>query len=759
MICCSSAAAQVITPPKRDSAVRLPDIGTTAKSPATTRVSDTNRINAMQRMTLPATVMLTANKVQETVNIMDTEDALKNLPSVFLRKRNYGDNQAVMETRTWGVSSSARTLVFADGVPISALIANNNNIGAPRWGLVAAEEISRIDMMYGPFSAAYAGNSMGAVTEITTRLPTRFEGSISQAIAAQSFFLYSTSATYGTYQTAGHVGDRIGNLSFWASGNYQKSSSQPLAYVTSTTFPTATTGGIVEKNKLNLAANVLGAAGLLATDMVNAKVKLAYDLSPTMQAAYTVARWQNTSASTVDPYLLDGAGQLTYAGQAGFATNTNKLLEQHTAQALSLRTNTGADWDMDVAATMYRFNLDRQRSPLTAASSGTTFGPTGRVALLDGTGWSTFDAKVAWHRDGPTATHTVSFGLHADFYTLHNPTYNVPDWTVGDSATSTSVATEGDGKTRTMALWAQDAWHITPSVTLTLGGRLEDWRAYDGYNVNGSTKVTQPEVKSSKLSPKATLGWNATPDWTVTASLGQAYRFATAAELYQLVSTGTTFTAPDPNLKPDNDLSLELRINRRFDGGQVQLSLFQDDIHDAIISQFLPLVAGLSTLYSYISNVDHVRSRGVEFGFSANNAAVQGLEVGGSVTYVDAVTLALSGAANPTATPGAAIGKRLPNIPDWRANITATYRPNDRLALTLSGRYSGTVYTTLDNADVNPNTFQGFSDWFVVDARANYRVNRHFNVALGVDNLNNKKYFFFHPFPQRTLVGSVKYGF
>ena len=30
------------------------------------------------------------------------------------------------------------------------------------------DAVSRIDMLYGPFSAAYAGNSIGGVIEITT---------------------------------------------------------------------------------------------------------------------------------------------------------------------------------------------------------------------------------------------------------------------------------------------------------------------------------------------------------------------------------------------------------------------------------------------------------------------------------------------------------------------------------------------------------------------------------------------------------------
>jgi hypothetical protein len=46
-----------------------------------------------------------------------------------LRKRHVGDTQAPVTTRTSGVGASARSLVYADGVPLSALIGNNNRRG------------------------------------------------------------------------------------------------------------------------------------------------------------------------------------------------------------------------------------------------------------------------------------------------------------------------------------------------------------------------------------------------------------------------------------------------------------------------------------------------------------------------------------------------------------------------------------------------------------------------------------------------------
>jgi iron complex outermembrane receptor protein len=118
----------------------------------------------VEKFALPQTIESIDQKtIADTINIVDTEDALKYMPSLFVRKRNYGDTQPTFSTRTWGINSSARNLVYVDDIPISALIGNNNTNGAPRWGMVSPEEIKGLDMLYGPFAAAYPGNSMGVL--------------------------------------------------------------------------------------------------------------------------------------------------------------------------------------------------------------------------------------------------------------------------------------------------------------------------------------------------------------------------------------------------------------------------------------------------------------------------------------------------------------------------------------------------------------------------------------------------------------------
>src|SRR3954466_3538708 len=118
-----------------------------------------------------------AARLRETTNVRNTEDALRYFPSLFVRKRHIGDTQAPLATRTSGVGASARSLVYADGVLLSALIGNNNSFASPRWAMVSPEEIEKVEVLYGPFSAQYPGNSLGAVVNISTRMPQELEAS------------------------------------------------------------------------------------------------------------------------------------------------------------------------------------------------------------------------------------------------------------------------------------------------------------------------------------------------------------------------------------------------------------------------------------------------------------------------------------------------------------------------------------------------------------------------------------------------------
>ena len=704
---------------------------------------------------------VTSDMIASTVNALNVEQATKYLPSLVVRQRHIGDTQAPLATRTSGLGSSARSLIYADGALLSALIGNNNTIASPRWSLVSPQEIARIDVLYGPFAAAYPGNSIGAVVNITTRLPDRLEGTITAGTNVQQFDQYATRETLPAYQLGATIGDRFGPVVLFASIDHVTSNSQPLLYVTATqptttsTAGTPTTGGYADLNRLGVPIRVLGASGFEHQQQDHIKLKAAIDLTPSIRLTYVGGLFLNDTQAHADSYLTDSAsGASAYAGTfnidgrtyavaaSAFSGGVYDYRERHWSHSLSA-TGSGGRFDWQVIDTLYDFAHDVQRIPTTALPAAQN-GGAGTITRLDGTGWKTLDAKGAWRSDG-AATHTISVGAHVDAFTLNSNRYATTDWLHGDQG---ALNLQSQGKTRTVAVWAQDAWMVVPVVTLTVGGRYEWWRAYDGVNfsLTPAIAVAQPTLNANKFSPKASLAWAIGPAWTLRGSFGEAYRFATVGELYQVVTTPVP-AVPNPDLRPERALSEELALERHDDRGTARVSLFNESIRDALISQtgVLPVIP--VAIGTFVQNVDRTLARGVELAAQRTDV-IPRIDLSGSVTYADAETRA--DAAFPSA-----IGKQLPSVPKWKATLVGTWRPTDQVSLTAAGRYSSRNYATLDDSDTVGNTYQGFYQYLVVDLRAQFRIDRHYVLGLGVDNVNNDRYFLFHPFPQRSFQADL----
>jgi len=705
-------------------------------------------------------VHVEADKAREQVNAVNTEDMLKQLPSIVVRKRHYGDTQDPIATRTSGVGASARSLIYVDGILVSSPIGNNNTTASPHFGIAAPEEVRSIDVLYGPFRAEYAGNSIGAVVDITTAMPERFEMYGDALGAVQPFAQYGTDDTFGTWQLAGGVGDRDGALAWHLSANHLDSTGQPLAYVTlarpkdQSTAGMPVTGAFGDVNRTGAPIAVLGAGGIEHQVQDTDTLKLTYDLPDAMQLSYLASVFHQDDDAQAQTYLRDADGNAVYAGSVNiggynynilapsFSNNVYDWEQTHLAQALALRSEAG-DLRWEVVATGYAYLTDDQRVPTTALPDAAK-GGAGTINRLQGTGWYTLDAKAAWQT---AKDNTLSFGLHRDAETFSQSKFLTDDWR---SRGPGALSAKAQGRTATNAVWVEDEWSFAPQLTAILGGRFEDWRAYDGLNFSAAPPldVRQPELSGDYFSPKASLAWRPKDGWMFSASYGSAWRMPTVTELYQAVTTGSQLSVPDPDLSPEHANSYELAATRSQDKGYLRLSLFHEDISNALVSQ-LGSLGG--SVVSFVQNVPRVGTWGVELAGDWNDVLVDGLELGGSMTFADGRTLK-----DPVLP--AAEGKRLPQLPRLRASLVATYRPDDRLAVTLAARYSDRAYGTIDNTDTVSQTFQGFGNYLVLDTRVQYRLNGNWSAAAGVDNLNNDKYFLFHPFPQRTFVMEVHYA-
>jgi iron complex outermembrane recepter protein len=745
---------------------------------------------AVTRYQLPQqSFSINARQIDETINLKDPEDAVKYLPSLFVRKRNDGDNQAVLATRSWGLNSSARTLIYYDDLLISALIANNNTSGSPKWNLISPEAIGRIDFLNGPFAAAYPGNSIGGVLLITSKMPDKAFAVAKETVSVMPWNQYGTKDTYVTSQTSAAAGNRDGNLSWLVSANYLNSFQQPLTYTTNGAtaanpfgIPPGTTGTFPAENKQGVIANVVGTGILAHSQQTSGNFRVAYDLSPLVQATYSFGVWNNHQVSGPQTYLKSTAtGQPTFAGISSFATGKYIWDETHVSNAVSIKSNTKGVFDFDLSASSYNYLQDTQLNPFTVAPFGIGYSLNGKITRMDGTNWQNGDAKGIWRPFGYDGPQEISFGAHGDRYQLQNPVYASNVWFATPSGGTGQLYSDGEGQTRTGAVWAQDAWKIVPNLKLTLGGRLESWEATNGFNLNTvnlsggtpavpipvvkTTSMNQPELNSTNFSPKASLSYDPSKEWNITASYGEAWRYPTVTELYQNITVNGVATFANPFLAPEQDLVGEFNVERHWNDGRVRLTLFREHTNNAIISQTNLVTTpgtGVQTPTTVTSNVDAIRMQGVELSADKDNVLIDRLQVFGSVTYVDSRILADASWAgiNPvTNQPTTVVGKRVPNVPDWRAKLGVTYRPNDSWAFTVAGRYSGKQYSTLDNTDIVQHVYGAFDDFIVVDLKAHYNATKNFSFDFGIDNVFNYQYFLFHPFPGRTYVLAAKYTF
>ena len=725
----------------------------------------------------PATVETSdRQQISENINAATVAQTLKYLPSIQVRERFIGDRNGIIATRTAGTLSSAQSMLYADGVLLSNLLGNSYGY-PPRWGLITPEEVESISMMYGPFSALYAGNSFGGVMSLRTRMPEKFESHATVQTFMQDFSLYGTKEHYNGKHLTASFGNKVNDFAFWLGVDYLENNGQPMAFSTNTVSSTSSTdnrvtGAYQDKDVTNADRIVFGANSMEAVKQTDVKFKASYDISPQLKVAYTIGLWDLQSDTDVQSYIKATNGDTVYNNKVSFngksysvtGLSPGRAEAFHIMQALDIKSDSKGFFDWELTLSDFNYQKDNNASS-TASSSSTTdlnagnpyLSRSGTVTDMQGTGWLAFEARGTLH----PANHTVDIGYHFDHYELRSNVYNTTDWSVGVKGTLKSAA---QGDTQTQAVYLQDKWQLDEKWAFTAGGRAEHWEASNGQNrPTASTTVSYADRSDNKFSPKLSLSFEPQPSWGFRASYGQAYRFPTVSEMFQLLTDASSsdYVVSNPDLKPEQVRAGEFTAERRFDNGLLRVSLFHEDKYDALISQKLnqnsviPYGDGIcsnSSGCTSIQNVDHIRTRGVEMSTQWQDVLVRGLDIQGSATFTDAEVMANDGAPS-------TVGNKPTRIPKNMFKLVTTYHHGDNLTYSLAGRYSGRQYTNLSNTDVNPDTYGGASNFFVLDAKANYKFADRFTLSAGMDNINNCKSYVAHPYPHRTTYLQAKFDY
>jgi iron complex outermembrane receptor protein len=734
---------------------------------------------------LPNSVAIRTVESLREQNMVNPEDSLRYVPNTTIRKRYVGDRNALMGGRSFGTLQPSRALVFLDGYLLSNFL---GRFDAPRWNMVTPQALERVDVMYGPFSAIHAGNSIGTTVVMTERFPQALEWGLSVTGHGQSFGLYGDEETFGGGQVSGYLGARH-KSGLWGALTYthQDAVGQPMQYFNVVAnaagdFPvvsgpaTEVTGIQYDLDPKELRRAVFGgnAGAVDHTRQDSLKLRVGYSILPELEISGIAAGWINDTDNTDRALLHDAAGNEVWQGRVTDGVNTFNIpavafapstrYEKHLQLGATLRTRRPEGWNGSAIFSDYQILEDPARqasNPDPVAEDGGT----GTVTRRDGTGWQTFEVQ-ATYTPFPNGMlggrHALTFGAHRNGYTLDNVVRAADDWRTAED----ELTQRYRGRTRIYAFYAQDAWALRDDLKLTLGWRGEWFRTYNGEqlvrvaacaptdqvvcvpNGDGTFNKTVPyaERNLSGQSPKASLAWTASERVTLRASYGHGVRFPNAEEMYNGTVTATSVSLSDPTLRPERANAFDVSAETVFGRQALRASVFHDDVYDAIMRQSNQTVTPTVT---NVSNVDHVRTTGVEVVWSANDLFFKGFGVEANGAFTSSKVL--ENAKDP-----AQEGKYFLRIPKTRGTLLVSYRPSAKWMGSVGYRHSGAAYNDVYNLDVNRNTYGGLSTVNQVDLKLSYKPVPRLEAAIGVDNINDQRAYQSHPFPARTFVVELR---
>jgi iron complex outermembrane receptor protein len=687
----------------------------------------------------------------DAINAINVEDLMKYAPNFFVRKRFVGDDNAVVALRGANTVQSARTLVLVDGYVVSNFLGNRYDY-PPKWNVVGPAEIRQFDIVYGPYSARYGGNSMGGVVSITTETPKKNDMYADVQAFTMPFREYGFDQTFSGYSVEGGL-DYKAKDSGWsarASFRHFENTGQSMTYnlLARSTVPgtyTPVTGAYVDDR---LATPVFGAASPVDVTQDQARLRVGYNWDNGWKIDALGMLWQ-TKQNLDNPvsWLVDSNGNTVLPTAAGTKVSfdgVNYIAKGVTYSGMDrLETLMGlrlsGNWQgWDVSANLSHYDIGKwdNRASLDMVSLA------GQQTLYNHPGWWTFDGTF----EQSFGRHDLAFGVTSNLYQTDASTFNTNNWR---TAANPVLASRTLGKTAITGVFAEDAIDLGRAV-LTLGGRYDDWRAFDGGISAGGLLQYYPDRHDSAFSPKASLQGDVGA-YNLQLSLGTATRFPTVGELFQgKINAGQTAIDPtsfDPNLKPETSHDISLIARRRFDRITLTGSLFGQSIDDAVYSYQGILDDG--TVVSRYQNIDRMNQYGVELIFESHDLFLDGLTIEASGSWMDART-------EKNSTAPSSEGVQFPRIPKWRSNGNLRYAFTPKLKASIGWRYGSRPNSDLFGL-VRGDAYGYQTEYFFLDTRLSYDLTPKTQISFGIDNANNDQAYVSHPMPQRSYMLELKY--
>ncbi len=762
-------------------------VGSSTKDEVMEEMVITGEVAKDSHFTSPSTRLSRAEI--ERQNAQTTEEAVKYQPSLQIRQRYIGDPNGVLGIRGADMFSTARNMVYADGLPLHNQLQASFN-GAPRWSMVGPNEIDAVDVVYGPFSAEYSGNSIGGVVNIKTHMPMKEE-----YYGETSYFVQpweNIGADGGTFDGNRQYfsyGNRLDKWSALLSYNRLEAESQPMSYFIDNTglrnptgVTTAVNGAVPTLDTRGTPSYIYGDTGpeLVNTDLV--KLKVGYDITPDLQAIFTGAFEERTRKSEKPRNYLTSANGNAYYGDnttdsnnstrdavfAGRAFNVQNTGfgpsddERQTMQiGMQLKGAITDTWDIDTTFSYLDVIKDERRSAFFSPDDPRNRN-SGQLQVFDDFNWKNYDLKLSTREFLGWKPLEFLGGYHFDNYNMNFKQFSYASYSA-DRIGAEDLTRRNQGEVTTNAMFGQFAYHFAPDWDLTLGARYEWWLASSGVGRGRDL----PDRSDDAISPKASLGFEPA-NWKFRYSFGRAYRFPVIAEMYQNSVSPTSVTTANENLKAEDGWHHNFMIEYGLDNGYVRVNVFRDDIRNTI--QQVRRASGVFTENGF-QNIPATSTTGVELVYDQARVLDSDFDLNFNATWMNAIVedggpdlIFTEASGSPTRYN--LTGKERIRLPEWRFNALATYHISEAWDTSMAGRYTSDSYNDIDNGDHVNNVFGSQDGFFFLDFKTSYRFKYDLlgkpaksRISFGINNLTDKTAYVFHPYPQRTffLEGAISF--
>jgi iron complex outermembrane receptor protein len=727
------------------------------------------------------TYTIDAADVKTKVNATTVEDTLRYAPGVLIRKRFIGDPNGTLGIRSSNSFQTAHSMVYADGMPLHNPLRTTFN-GAPRWSMVSPSEIDSAEVLYGPFSSQYSGNSMGGVINLNTRMPEKFEAQMDTIGMFQDMHRSGRNETLMGYKTFISAGDRIDKFSVWASYNRFENEGQPqtinAAALSTAAGGTPVTGGEGYQTTTETPAIAYGDIGVAQQTTDLFKAKFAYDFTEELQGRFTIA-YEDRVGKVDDPnsLLRDAAGNTVWGGAtaAGLSANQNYRTaggqrftvpgsvfsvsdseRQALNYGLGLRGKISDNWSIDTTASYYDAFKDR-----TISSNLNPNHPLNqnRGQISDEKPWwATYDLKLATDKFMGRKDLSFMGGYQFNHASLNLDVYNSNNYRAGSADLKTN---DSGGATQTNSAFSQLEWRFLPDWSVMAGGRFDHWQAIDGHVRvfdDPTTVANERNIQNyanrdaSRISPKASLEYS--PDnWTFRYSFSKAYRFPIAEEMFASLSRLNNLSISAPDLGPENGYFHNFMTQYDIPRGYVRANFFFDQINNEIANTLQTINGQSITTFLPIEQTEAI---GVDLTYQQNEVFNLPIDLMANTTVMNKQITKNS--RNPSL-----VGNEWDRIPQLQINGSATYHITQPWDASVGVRYRSDSFQTLANTDTAANVMGGTDESTFVDLKTTYKLpinpKLKSTISAGIDNVFDANAFENHPYPQRTyfISASLKY--